>query len=69
MASNTNTSNFSLLFILEKQKLSGTNFLDWSRNLRIVLKQERKLYVLEQEIPNEPANNAARAEKMLIKSM
>ena len=63
MASNTNTSNFSLRSVLEKEKLSGTNFLDWSRNLRIVLKQERKFYVLERAIPNEPANNAPRAEK------
>ena len=43
MASN-NTSTFTLRSVLEKEKLNGTNFLDWSRNLRIVLKQERKMY-------------------------
>ena len=63
MTSN-NTSTFTLRSIREKEKLNGTNFLDWSRNLRIVLKQERKTYVLDNEIPNEPsANNAPRAER------
>ena len=63
MASN-NTSTFTLRCVLEKEKLNGTNFLDWSRNLRIVLKQERKMYVLDNEIPNDPpANNASRAER------
>ena len=62
MASN-NTST-SLRSVLEKEKINGTNFLDWSRNLRIVLKQERKMYVLDNEIPNEPpANNAPRSER------
>ena len=63
MASN-NTSTFTLRSILEKEKHNGTNFFDWSRNLRIVLKQKRKMYVLDNEIPNEhPANNAPRAER------
>ncbi|KAL4296190.1 hypothetical protein GQ457_12G014310 [Hibiscus cannabinus] len=38
MANNT----ISLRSLLEKEKLNGINFLDWFRNLRIVLKQERK---------------------------
>ena len=63
MASN-NTSTFTLRSVLEKEKLNGTNFLDWSRNLRIVLKQERKMYVLDNEIPKEPpTKNAPRAER------
>ena len=63
MASN-NTSTFTLRYVLEKEKLNGTNFLNWSRNLRIVLKQERKMYVLDNEIPNEPpTNNAPRAKR------
>ena len=45
MASN-NTLTFTLRSVLEKEKLNGTNFLNWSRNMRIVLKQERKMYVL-----------------------
>ena len=44
-------------------KLSGTNFLDWSRNLRIVLKQERKSYILDIAFPPVPPSNAPRAQK------
>jgi len=42
-----NSNNFSVRSVLEKDKLTGTNFLDWQRNLRIVLRQERKLYVID----------------------
>ncbi|KAG8497104.1 hypothetical protein CXB51_008305 [Gossypium anomalum] len=61
MAANTNT--LSLQLVLEKDKLNGLNFLDWFRNLRIVLKQERKLYVIEKSLPDEPPANASRADK------
>ncbi|KAG8472968.1 hypothetical protein CXB51_034877 [Gossypium anomalum] len=61
MAANTNT--FSLRSILEKDKLNGLNFLDRFRNLRIVLKKERKLYVIEKPLPDEPPANASRADK------
>ena len=37
----TNTSNNILRSILEKEKLSGINFLDWYRNMRIVLKHDK----------------------------
>ena len=53
----------SLQSILEKDKLNETNFLDWYRNLRIVLKQERKEYILDQPVPDEPAVNASKAQK------
>ena len=62
MATN-NTSTFTLRSILEMDKLSGTNFLDWSRNIRIVLKQERKIYVLDKTFPPVPPSNAQRAQK------
>src|SRR6266540_5915428 len=62
MASSS-SSSFTLRSILEKEKLNETNFIDWIRNLRIVLKQERKDYVLENPIPPEPAANAPRAER------
>ena len=60
---NNNNSTMSLRLVLEKDKLTGTNFLDWFRNLRIVLKQERKLYVLDEPLPEEPVDNVPRAEK------
>ena len=51
-----NTSAFTLRSALEKEsaKLTGPNFLDWFRNLRIILKQEKKEYVLEKPIPEKP---------------
>ena len=60
----TNTSNNILRSILDKEKLSGTNFLDWHRNLRIVLKHDKKLYVLETPVPEEePPSSAPKAER------
>ncbi|KAK8701343.1 hypothetical protein V6N13_019731 [Hibiscus sabdariffa] len=56
-------NTISLRSLLEKEKLNGINFLDWFRNLRIVLKQERKEYVIEEPVPDEPAANAPRADK------
>ena len=53
-------TKFSLKFILENAKLDNTNFIDWYRNLRIVLRAEKKEYILDQPIPDEPASGAAR---------
>ena len=53
----------SMRSILEKDKLNETNFLDWHRNLRIVLKHEKKSYVLEGPLPDEEPVNATRAER------
>ncbi|KAG8473273.1 hypothetical protein CXB51_035209 [Gossypium anomalum] len=52
---------------LEKDKLDGLNFLNWFRNLRIVIKQEHNLYVIEQSLPNEPPINASRADRDVYK--
>ncbi|KAK8985023.1 hypothetical protein V6N11_082642 [Hibiscus sabdariffa] len=35
--------------------------------MRIVLKQERKQYVIEEHVPNEPGANAPRADKDMFK--
>ncbi|KAJ0495791.1 hypothetical protein HanIR_Chr12g0612881 [Helianthus annuus] len=55
--SNNNAPNsmFSLKSILEKEKLDNTNFMNWYRNLKIVLRVKSKDYVLEKPIPDEPA--------------
>jgi len=45
MAARTNT--FSLRFVLEKEKLNGNNYADWIRNLRIVLRAEKKEEILD----------------------
>lgn len=50
--SSTNSINPSTIrSILEKEKLNGTNFLDWHQNLRIALKYEKRETVLETPIP------------------
>ena len=48
------TSNINLQYILDSNKLTGSNFLDWLRNLRIVLKEERITYVLDGPFPGFP---------------
>ena len=58
-----NNSAFNLRSVLEKEKLNGTNFIDWYRNLRIVLGQEKKEYVLEQPYPDDPPDNATAADR------
>ncbi|KAJ9536511.1 hypothetical protein OSB04_un000305 [Centaurea solstitialis] len=57
----TSTNNLSLRSILEKDKLTGSNFLDWERNLMIVLRHERKWYVLEEPLGEAPPTNAPAA--------
>ncbi|KAJ9566876.1 hypothetical protein OSB04_002842 [Centaurea solstitialis] len=57
----TSTNNLSLRSILEKDKLTGPNFLDWERNLMIVLRHERKWYVLEEPLGEAPPANAPAA--------
>ncbi|GJS55667.1 hypothetical protein Tco_0629029, partial [Tanacetum coccineum] len=37
-----------------KEKLSSTNFNDWFRSLNLVLRVEKKLFVIEQPIPSAP---------------
>ena len=56
-------NNFSVRSVLEKEKLTGTNFLDWQRNLRIVLRQERKLHVLDIPHPGPLAAEATEAQQ------
>ncbi|KAJ9555661.1 hypothetical protein OSB04_010275 [Centaurea solstitialis] len=57
----TSTNNLSLRSILEKDKLTGSNFLDWECNLMIVLRHERKWYVLEEPLREAPPATAPAA--------
>jgi hypothetical protein len=52
------TTSFTLCSILEKDKLNGTNYTDWIRNLRIVLRAEKKEDVLDTPLPEELADDA-----------
>nr|GEY40274.1 zinc finger, CCHC-type [Tanacetum cinerariifolium] len=58
--SSTNNSVFRSFF--EKQKLTGPNFIDWYRKLRIVLLIEDKLNYLAQPIP--PATVAPKGQQV-----
>ncbi|GKB95029.1 hypothetical protein Tco_0981166 [Tanacetum coccineum] len=52
-AQNINHSAFRSMF--EREKLSGSNFNDWFRSRKLVLRVDKKLYVIEQPIPHSPA--------------
>ena len=43
--------NMNLRSILESNKLTEPNFLDWLRNLRIVLWSKKLLFILDEVIP------------------
>jgi hypothetical protein len=45
--------------LLEKEKLNGVNFMDWYRNLIIVLRQGKTKYVLTELYPDDlPAGSS-----------
>ncbi|XP_073153164.1 uncharacterized protein [Henckelia pumila] len=48
--------------ILEQNKLTGPNYQDWLRNLKIILNSERIAYVLEKKPPKEAAPNISETE-------
>jgi hypothetical protein len=56
-----------LCLILEKDKLNGTNYVDWIRNLRIVLRAEKKEKILDNPLSEAPTDNAPAAEKNAYK--
>ena len=60
-----NSSNSFLRSLLEKERLcaDGTNFIDWDRNVRIVLKHEQREYVLDKPIPEKPAETQVKEYK------
>jgi gag-polypeptide of LTR copia-type/Zinc knuckle len=57
--------SFSLRSLLDKEKLKsdGMNFMDWHRNLRIVLRYEKKEHILTQSVPKKPHDKASQADK------
>ncbi|GJW49331.1 retrotransposon protein, putative, ty1-copia subclass [Tanacetum coccineum] len=54
---NINHSAFRSKF--EREKLSGNNFNDWFRQLKFVLRVEKKMFVVEQPLPAAPAADSA----------
>ncbi|GJT56745.1 hypothetical protein Tco_1171410, partial [Tanacetum coccineum] len=49
---NINHSTFRSMF--KKEKLSGNNFNDWFARLKLVLRVEKKMHVIEQPLPPAP---------------
>ncbi|GJZ21560.1 retrotransposon protein, putative, ty1-copia subclass [Tanacetum coccineum] len=45
--------------MFEREKLSGNNFNDWFRQLKLVLRVEKKMFVIEQPLPAAPAADSA----------
>ena len=45
-------SNFTLMSVLTRERLTGPNYIDWMRNLRLTLRFEDKEYVLDEQIPD-----------------
>ena len=59
-------NNLSLCSILDANKLTLPNFIDWFRNIKIVLKQEKKAYVYDDPILEELNEEASNEEIRLI---
>ena len=52
-----------LVTILNQNKLTGSNYVDWKRNLDIVLTAKEHKYVLTQPCPSFPSLDAHPQEK------
>ena len=48
----------NLKSIIESNKLTEPNFLDWLRNLRIILRSEKILFILDEAILDVPPMDA-----------
>ena len=53
----------TIVTILNQNKLTGSNYVDWKRNLDIVLTAEGHKYVLTQPCPSFPSLDAPPKEK------
>ena len=56
-------SNLSLRGILDANKLTDPNYVDWLRNLRIILTQEKLSYILDSSDPELIREDASEEEK------
>ena len=54
-------SNTNFRTLLEKHTLNGHNYLEWRRNLKIVLRFEKLSHVLDEPYPEAPAEGATQA--------
>ncbi|GJS15415.1 hypothetical protein Tco_0409887 [Tanacetum coccineum] len=61
VAATQNINNSTLKSVLQSEKLTGPNFMNWHRNLRIVLRSENKMVHLEQPLIPLPLPAASQA--------
>ena len=54
MAHAVATLNFNMFLEKTKLKDDGSNFVDWARNLRLILQAGKKNYVLDATLGDEP---------------
>ena len=59
------TSFSPLVTIIHQNKLTVSNYVDWKRNLDIVLNTEEHKFMLNQPCPNFPSLDAPLEEKQL----
>ncbi|EYU23826.1 hypothetical protein MIMGU_mgv1a009890mg [Erythranthe guttata] len=62
------TTRNPLAILLDQNRLNGTNYGDWKRNLNIVLTSEELTHVLNEEPPQKPAECASQEVKDAYKS-
>ena len=55
------SSHSYLRSLLEKYTLTGPNYIEWRRNLKIVLRFEKIVHVLDEPHPPEPVEGSSRA--------
>ena len=54
------SSSFKIL--LEKNTLTGPNYLDWLRNIKLIFSLEKTSYVLSSPVPKETKEGASQEE-------
>ncbi|GJZ68892.1 retrovirus-related pol polyprotein from transposon TNT 1-94 [Tanacetum coccineum] len=53
-----NINHLAFRSMFEREKLSGNNFNDWFRQLKLVLRVEKKMFIIEQLLPAALATNS-----------
>ncbi|XP_075499336.1 uncharacterized protein LOC142537726 [Primulina tabacum] len=56
------TARNPLSIILDQNKLTGRNYNDWFRNLKIILNSENIAYVINKKPPKEASANVSQTE-------
>ena len=60
-SASSSISSFCLKGLLEKDKLTSLNFMDWLHNLRIVLRMEGNIRAIEEPLLAKPLARATQA--------